>query len=95
MFGSVTASEPSLRVEAAKTVGKVCPPSVDSEIFTFAVLIGAIFVFATFQVMVFELFPSHDVPAASSPVMLNGPAVFVTVTVVSVNWVCPIVDPGT
>src|SRR3954447_18442517 len=39
--GRSTLCVPSLGVLAASTVGKVFPPSVDSEIFTLALLIGA------------------------------------------------------
>src|SRR2546421_57627 len=38
IFGTVTAAEPLLGVLATSTVGKVFPPSVESEIFTFAAL---------------------------------------------------------
>ena len=41
VFGSVTTSDPSFGVDAASTVGYVCPPSADSVIFTLAVLTGA------------------------------------------------------
>ena len=51
-FGSVTACEPSFGVLAASTIGYVWPPSVESEIFTFAVLTGGGSVPATFQVTV-------------------------------------------
>ena len=40
-LGSGTDSEPSLGVLAASTVGNVVPPSVESEILTFAALTGA------------------------------------------------------
>ena len=43
VFGMVNVSVPSLGVLAANTVGKVCPPSVDKEIFTLAQLTGAAF----------------------------------------------------
>ena len=36
MSGIVTACEPSFGVLAARTYGYVCPPSTESEIFTFA-----------------------------------------------------------
>ena len=52
MFGIATDSEPSLAVEFASTVGKVCPPSVDNKIRTFAALTGAAVVLATFQVTI-------------------------------------------
>src|SRR5690242_20738124 len=50
VFGSATVSEPSFGVEAASTVGKVRPPSVDRLIFTLAVLIPLASVPATSQV---------------------------------------------
>ena len=49
---------------AASTYGYVCPPSVDSEIFTFAVLIGATFVPATSQVTVCVEPAVHEAGAA-------------------------------
>jgi hypothetical protein len=39
-------------VLAANTVGNVCPPSVDKDIFTLAQLTGAAVVLATAQVIV-------------------------------------------
>ena len=50
--GMVTDSVPSLGVLANRTVGKVCPPSVDIEILTFAQLTGGSVVLFTFQVTV-------------------------------------------
>lgn len=50
--GIVTASVPSLTVLASKTVGKVCPPSVDNEILTLAQLTGGSVVLATAHVIV-------------------------------------------
>jgi hypothetical protein len=50
--GIVAASDPSLGVLASKTVGKVCPPSVDSEILTLAQLTGGSVVLATVHVIV-------------------------------------------
>ncbi len=58
VLGMVTVSVPSLAVDAARTVGKVLPPSVESEITTLAALTGAAVVFATFQVIVCEEFPA-------------------------------------
>ena len=49
-LGTNTVSVPSLGVLAASVSGNVFPPSVESEILTFAQLIGAFAVFATFQV---------------------------------------------
>src|SRR3954471_3371122 len=39
-FGMITSAEPSLGVESESAYGHVAPPSVDSEIFTLATLIG-------------------------------------------------------
>lgn len=50
--GIVTASVPSLAVLASKTVGNVCPPSVDNEILTLAQLTGGSVVLATAHVIV-------------------------------------------
>jgi len=50
--GIVSDSDPSLGVLANKTVGKVCPPSVDNEILTLAQLTGGSVVLFTFQVIV-------------------------------------------
>ena len=50
--GMVTAADPSLGVLAVNTLGKVCPPSVDSEILTLAQLTGAAVVLFTSQVIV-------------------------------------------
>ena len=52
VFGMVSASVPSFAVLAARTVGKVCPPSVDKDIFTLAQLTGEAVVLATDQVIV-------------------------------------------
>src|SRR5437868_3791667 len=50
VFGMVSTSVPSFGVLADSTVGNVCPPSVESDIFTFAQLIGERFVLFTLQV---------------------------------------------
>jgi hypothetical protein len=50
MSGIRTDSEPSLLALAARTAGKVVPPSVEREIFTLAALIGAAVVPLTSQV---------------------------------------------
>src|SRR3954447_7163570 len=55
--GKVISCEPSLGVEAARTVGKVCPPSVDRLILTLATLIGTTSVPATSHVIVFLVVP--------------------------------------
>lgn len=69
------------------------PPSVDMSMFTLAQLTGAAVVLFTVQVMVCVDNPGHDtaVFGAETP---NGPEVLVTVTVISVNWVCPTVTGG-
>jgi len=51
-IGIVTISEPSLGVLDNKTVGKVCPPSMDNEILTLAQLIGGSVVLFTSHVIV-------------------------------------------
>ena len=50
--GTVMVSEPSFGVEFARVIGKLNPPSVESEILTFGQLTGALFVLATFHVTV-------------------------------------------
>src|SRR5881227_2564962 len=52
VFGTKTDSLPSFGVLAASTSENVFPPSVDSDIFTFAVLMGEAVVPATSQVTV-------------------------------------------
>jgi len=52
ILGSVTASLPSFAVESASTVGNVMPPSVESDIFTFAAFTGVADVLATSHVTV-------------------------------------------
>jgi len=84
--GIKTDAEPLLAVLAVRMVGKVLPPSVDSEIFTFAALTGAAVVLATFQVTV-KLLSAGILTAVLGAVTLNGPEVLVTVTAMSVNWV--------
>jgi hypothetical protein len=51
-LGTLITWLPSFGVLAANVSGNVFPPSVDIEIFTFAQLTGATFVFATLQVTV-------------------------------------------
>ena len=87
MFGIVTACEPSLAVVAARTVGKVWPPSVDSEIFTLGARV-ALSVLLTFQVTVCELLPAYDT-AVAWLVARSGPASLSTVSTVSPNCVPP------
>src|SRR2546421_3419881 len=62
VFGIVTIAVPMLGTELARIIGKVFPPSVDSEIFTFAQLIGGRTVFATDQVTVWVLPPAMVPP---------------------------------
>lgn len=90
VFGITTACDPSFGVLLASTVGKVCPPSVLNEILTLAQLTGVAVVLATFQVIVCVVPPVHDT-AVLGAVTLKGPEVFVTVTTILVNWVCPTV----
>ena len=52
VFGTVMTCVPSLGVFAAKTVGKVCPPSEEYKILTLAVFIPLAVVPATFHVTV-------------------------------------------
>lgn len=89
-FGIVTDCEPSLGVLLASVYGHVFPPSVDNRMFTLAQLTGAAVVLFTVQVMVCADNPGHEtaVLGAETP---NGPEVLVTVTVISVNCVCPTV----
>lgn len=94
VLGIRSDSVPSLVVFAARTVGNVVPPSVESESLTFAVLTGGSVVLMTFQVIVWDEPPAHDTFVLGD-VTLNGPAVLVTVTVMSVNWVCPIFTAAT
>ena len=58
--GMVTACDPSLAVLAARTVGKVWPPSVDMDIFTFAQLTAPALVLATFHVTVCDEPPAQE-----------------------------------
>lgn len=51
-IGMVTCSVPSLGALATRTVGKVCPPSVDNEILTLAQLTGGSVVLFTSHVTV-------------------------------------------
>ena len=59
-FGTVIVSVPSFGVDAESTIGKVLPPSVESEIFTFAALMFALVVLATSQVTVYDELPVHE-----------------------------------
>ena len=71
-------------VLAASTIGNVLPLSVDNEILTFATLSGAMFVLVTFQITVCDVPPAQVTPVFGV-VTLKGPAVLMTVTVMSVN----------
>ena len=88
VLGITTAWLPSLGVLSKSTVGKVCPPSVLSEIFTLAQLMGAMLVLFTVQVTVCVEPPAQltAVLGAETP---NGPAVPLTVTTISAKDVCP------
>lgn len=88
VLGIVTDCEPSFGVLAASTVGNVCPPSVLKDIFTLAQLTGATVVLATFHVIVCAD-PPAQLTAVLGAVTVNGPEVLLTVTTISVNWVCP------
>jgi hypothetical protein len=93
-LGIVSASEPSLDVLTERTVGKVVPPSVHSDILTAAQLTGALVVPATFHIIVWVEPPAHDTFVLGD-VTWKGPEVSLTVTVISVNWVWPIGESGT
>src|SRR6478672_1524431 len=84
--GTATTSEPSLGVEAAKTVGKVFPPSVDNKIFTAVQFTDPALVPFTLHVTVAAP-PALQVTLEFGAVTWNGPAVLVTVTAISVNAV--------
>ncbi len=71
-LGRVTGSLPSFAVDAARTVGKVAPPSVESEILTFAVLTGAAEVLATSQATVM-VDPGKWLDPPFGEVILKGP----------------------
>ena len=71
--GMVTAWLPSLGVEAISSVGKVLPPSVDSEILTFGAS-AAPAVPATSQVTVSVAPELTGLPAVPRDVTRNGPA---------------------
>ena len=86
VFGIVNVSVPSFAVLAAKTTGKVWPPSNDRDILTFATLTGAAVVLATSQVIVWDE-PPAQVTFVLGAVTVNGPAVLVTLTTVSENCV--------
>ena len=86
VFGITNVSVPSLGVFAANTVGNVCPPSVDKDIFTLAQLTGVAVVLATAQVIACEELPAHET-AVLGELTANGPEAVLTVTVILVNCV--------
>ena len=88
VFGITTSALPSLAVLDNKTVGKLCPPSVDNDIFTLAQLTGEAVVLATAQVTVCVEPPVQET-AVFGTETANGPEVLVTVTTTSSNCVCP------
>ena len=87
VLGIINVSVPSLGVLEANTVGKVCPPSVDKEIFTLAQLTGEAVVLFTLQVMACDELPAHET-AVLGDVTANGPEVDETVTTMSLKAVC-------
>jgi hypothetical protein len=82
VLGTVMLAVPSFGVLAEITVGKVFPPSVESEIFTLAQFTGAPVVLATFHVTVCVLSPTHET-AVFGTVTTNGPVAELTVTTIS------------
>src|SRR5215471_433859 len=87
-FGTEITSLPSFAVLAANTIGKVFPPFVDSDIFTFAQFTGEDAVFATFQVTVWAVLPVH-VTAVLGEVTRNGPAEDVTLRTIESEFTPP------
>ena len=77
-MGTFIVSVPSFAVVARIVVGKVCPPSVESEIFTLAVSIPPPVVPLTSHVTSTLVFPVQ-VDAVFCVVTLNGVVVFTTV----------------
>ena len=88
VLGMVSTSDPSLGADAANTVEKVWPPSVDKEIFTLAQLTGMAVVLATDQVMVCDDPPVHDTAVLGADTA-NGPDAELTVITMSLNWDWP------
>src|SRR5262245_52624190 len=86
--GRPTVSLPSFGVEAASTIGKLAPSSVDSRIRTLDVLIGAASVPATLQVTGSPAALPLSVSVACE-VRRNGPAAALTVIAVSAKPVPP------
>ena len=81
VFGIVTACVPSFGVAATK-VDHVVPASVDKRISTFAQFTPFAVVPATAQVIVCELPPTKET-AVLGELTVNGPAVALTVTIIS------------
>jgi hypothetical protein len=81
VFGTVMEDEPLFGALAANTVGKVLPPSVDSEIATLGQLTGAKLVLATFHATVW-LLPPCQLTDVSGALTKNGPAAFVTLKLI-------------
>ena len=84
VLGIFSTSDPSLGVDAANTVEKVWPPSVDKEIFTLAQFTGVAEVPATAHVMVCDELPAHDTAVLGADTA-NGPEAELTVTTMSLN----------
>jgi len=82
VFGKLTFADPLLGTLAASTIGKVFPPSAESEILTLAQLIDPASEPATFHVTVCGDPPAIVPAELSAPVMANGPAVETELTVV-------------
>lgn len=81
VFGIVTNALPLFGTLLARTTGNVEPPLVENEIFTFAQLMGAVLVLATFQVTVC-CDPPGIVAGLFGAVIMKGPAVLTDDTVV-------------
>jgi hypothetical protein len=87
-FGTVIASDPSLGVLGAMTIGKVFPPSVESVIFTFAQLTGAADVPAMLHVTVCDEFVVHT-RFVFGCVTANGPLPEITLTCIVAEFTAP------
>ena len=82
MFGIMMFWEPSFGVEASKTIGKVCPPSVDNKMSTLVQFTPFVLVPATDQLMVCEV-PAAYETAVFWESIVNGPANPSTVIIMS------------
>ena len=80
---------PSLLVPSAIVVAKVAPLSVENSMSTVAQLTGALFVLATFQVMVFFVLLGQLVLLVWD-VTVKGPDVVVTVSCASSDVIAPL-----